>query len=106
MIKPHIATRKRVEQLNVAKGIGDAEDQRNQHDGADEDQCGGTVEIRFGGVRKSLQKTAAILLWHVVGHRGLYGSGVVHHFSLRGAASFALQAWLFHACKLFMLLLL
>jgi hypothetical protein len=57
-------------------------------------------------VRKSLQKTAAILLWHVVGHRGLYGSGVVHHFSLRGAASFALQAWLFHACKLFMLLLL
>jgi hypothetical protein len=57
-------------------------------------------------VRKSLQKTAAILLLHVVAHRGLYGSGVVHHFSLRGAASFALQAWLFHACKLFMLLLL
>ncbi|MNE64964.1 hypothetical protein D3C80_1604080 [compost metagenome] len=43
---------KRIEQLHIAKGIGEAKHQRHQHDGDDEHQHGRAVKPGFGPIGK------------------------------------------------------
>ena len=53
MIEPDEAAGERVEQLDVAEGIGKAERQRHQHDRDDQDQRRRRVEIGLGRVAPS-----------------------------------------------------
>ncbi|MNT43945.1 hypothetical protein D3C72_1804420 [compost metagenome] len=73
MFQANETTGKRIEQLHIAKRIGQAEHQRHQHDGNNEHENRRTIEPGFGPVGKTLhcRLAGAVARGHGSGAMGI-----------------------------------